>query len=148
MKLPFRIVYLFFVFILAYSCRPDVRVPDNTLENQRVCKENYTCIQGTVIDTLDGKEIGLPGAEIRIIPSLLDTSYAKTNESGTFWLESAEFDEDEVYLIRIDMEGYFGNNWTNIRVDMDTLNILNDKVLDKKPEFKGIIDSTYLPGEK
>ena len=59
-----------------------------------------------------------------------------------------DLDEDEVYLIRIDMEGYFGNNWTNIRVDMDTLNILNDKVLDKKPEFKGIIDSTYLPGEK
>ena len=57
---------------------------------------------------------------------------------------SSEFDEDQAYIVRIDMEGYFGNNWTNIRVDMDTINELNAKVLDRKPDFDAIIDSIKL----
>ena len=106
-------------------------------------KENYTCLKGTVVDTVGGATF-IEGARISMIPGLRDTSTALTNEEGFFWIESSEFDEDQPYIIRIEMENYFGNSWTNIRVDMDTINVLQNKVLDRKPTFDTKIDSIII----
>ena len=143
MKLIIKLFYLTLFLFLVYSCKPDGIDGPVQFEDFRKCKDGYTCLKGRVIDTT-GVTTGIPDAKIIMIPSLLDTSSTTTDDYGNFWLESSEFDEDQAYIVRIDMEGYFGNNWTNIRVDMDTINELNAKVLDRKPDFDAIIDSIKL----